>query len=170
MAPLPDLLVHPTRTIPQLVSKVLPRQASTTTIVATNPSGGATLDGGAIAGIVIGSIVGFLFILWLLRSCTNLGNPGAWGTTFGSREKLPANSYETTYPRQHYHQHRRSGSRHSHHSHHSHGGRSPRRSSTSRPVYVERQAASPRAPPKVYYARESRDSARSGRGRRQYYG
>ncbi|EPE07134.1 hypothetical protein F503_07785 [Ophiostoma piceae UAMH 11346] len=39
----------------------------------SNDHGG--LSGGAIAGIVIGSVAGFLLILWIWRSCTNLGAP-----------------------------------------------------------------------------------------------
>ncbi|KAM3505661.1 hypothetical protein MY10362_002813 [Beauveria mimosiformis] len=69
----------PSRTVP-----LLPRQASTATTTVTvtsnpssnnNNSGGSTLDGGAIAGIVIGSIVGFLLLVWIIRSCFNLGGP-----------------------------------------------------------------------------------------------
>ncbi|KAF1735103.1 hypothetical protein CRV24_004022 [Beauveria bassiana] len=67
----------PSRTVP-----LQPRQASTATTTVTvtsNPNngngGGSTLDGGAIAGIVIGSIVGFLLLVWIIRSCFNLGGP-----------------------------------------------------------------------------------------------
>ncbi|KAI1839601.1 hypothetical protein JX266_014190 [Neoarthrinium moseri] len=72
MAPVERLAnaILPTRSISNLATKVLPRQASTTTVIATteNTSGGKVLSGGAIAGIVFGSIAGFLLILWLLRS------------------------------------------------------------------------------------------------------
>ncbi|KAM3545555.1 hypothetical protein ARSEF1564_001549 [Beauveria bassiana] len=67
----------PSRTVP-----LQPRQASTATTTVTvtsNPNngngGGSTLDGGAIAGIVIGSIVGFLLLVWIIRSCFNPGGP-----------------------------------------------------------------------------------------------
>ncbi|KAJ6790273.1 hypothetical protein PWT90_06589 [Aphanocladium album] len=77
MAPFLPLAL-PTRTDP-----LQPRQASSpaaTVTVTSQPdsgsgSGHSTLTGGAIAGIVIGSIVGFLLILWVVRSCFNLGGP-----------------------------------------------------------------------------------------------
>ncbi|KAG6010738.1 hypothetical protein E4U21_004126 [Claviceps maximensis] len=38
-----------------------------------NDTASSTLGGGAIAGIVIGSVVGLLLLLWIVRSCLNLG-------------------------------------------------------------------------------------------------
>lgn len=51
------------------------RQAATTVTVTATPDcgGGTNLSGGAIAGIVIGSVVGTLVLLWVVRSCFNLG-------------------------------------------------------------------------------------------------
>ncbi|KAJ3499574.1 hypothetical protein NLG97_g210 [Lecanicillium saksenae] len=77
MAPL-LLSVLPTRTDP-----LQPRQASSATATVTvtsepdssNSGGHSTLTGGAIAGIVIGSVVGVLVLLWVIRSCFNLGGP-----------------------------------------------------------------------------------------------
>ncbi|KAI1868521.1 uncharacterized protein JN550_006437 [Neoarthrinium moseri] len=184
MAPVQRLAntILPTRSISDLATKILPRQASTTTIVATTEttSGGTVLSGGAIAGIVIGSIAGFLLILWLLRSCTNLGSPGLWGSTFGSHDEKPPKTSEPAYL---YTQETRGGHRHGHHHHHghrsrsrhSHYDRSPRRSvevrnvTTTRPVYTER-GRSPRAPQPTYHARDARDARRERRSSRTYYG
>ncbi|KAI1761163.1 hypothetical protein GGR53DRAFT_41788 [Hypoxylon sp. FL1150] len=164
--------LKPTRTLPDAITKVLTaRQEGTTTVIAQN-SGGATntLSGGAIAGIVIGSIAGFLLILWIIRSCSNWGNSNNWGNNFEpDHEKPPTHhhyGHSTRYPRE-THGHR-SRSRHSHHS--------PRRTSVvsvTRPVYVEQpprsRGRSPRAPPAAYYSdglRRSSDARRSSDGRR----
>ncbi|KAI0160526.1 hypothetical protein GGR57DRAFT_455641 [Xylariaceae sp. FL1272] len=155
----------PTRTLPDLVSRVITaRQDSTVTTTSTvvTASHGTTLSGGAIAGIVIGSIAGFLLILWLIRSCTNLGNPGLWGSTFepGHEKPQPPPTY---YPSGGA---RRSRSRHSHHSH------SPRRLSVvspQQPVVYKTRSRSPQPPPAAYYGRRStdgRDVRRSSDARR----
>lgn len=169
---------HPTRTLSELASKVLsPRQAATTTVVSESGGGDGkvVLSGGAIAGIVIGSILGFLLILWLIRSCTNFGRTSGWGETFEPEHEKPVrsshrhSSSNNAYP---YHQevHRsrsRHSARHGHghgHSHHSH---SPRRSVEVRPVHYEGRARgrSPKAPPPVVL--DGRDLRRSS-GSRSY--
>jgi len=60
----------------------------------------STLSSGSIAGIVIGSIAGFLLLLWVIRSCLNLGAPPQ------EREVL----YQDVNPKRssHHHHHRRS--------------------------------------------------------------
>jgi hypothetical protein len=170
--------IEPTRTLLDPASLVR-RQVTTVTVVAdptnTNGNGDAnvdddhadsaqTLTGGAIAGIVIGSIAGLLLLIWIFRSCSNLGappgaseNPGGQAWYDGVRDE---------YPPRHTKGHRtrsRSHSRHSHHSHHHH--HHPRRSGSVvrevQPVAVMR-SASPRAPPVVYD-----DRARRGRRERR---
>lgn len=97
-----NLNLHPSRTLPHLLHALSPRQTQTTTgpaatVTVLNSGGGGNnangntdnnapngnpdptsttgLTGGAIAGIVIGSIAGFLLLVWIIRSCTNLGAP-----------------------------------------------------------------------------------------------
>lgn len=174
MPPVKALLSNllPTRAVPQLATKVISRQSATTTVVSTGNSGNdsQTLNGGSIAGIVIGSIVGILLLVWIIRSCSNLGKPGGWGGTFGEQEKPPSRRGPDTY----YHQEsRRSGHHHHHHSRsrsRSHYDHSPRRSSRVvdvEPVYVSRGRSQPRPPRPVYVAQDARQARRSSRG--NYY-
>ncbi|CAH0015925.1 unnamed protein product [Clonostachys rhizophaga] len=87
----------PTWTTADSPSRVVARQAVTTvTVVASNDDcvNCTQLSGGAIAGIVIGSIAGFLLLLWIIRSCFNLGAPPkerekAWLKTARAQPKLP---------------------------------------------------------------------------------
>lgn len=51
--------------------------------VTCDSSGGTSLGGGEITGIVIGTIAGTLLLLWLIRSCFNIGAPPT-----GDREKV----------------------------------------------------------------------------------
>lgn len=190
MAPLTNPLpaLTPTRTLPPLLTRVLsPRQATTTIIDGVVVSSDAPdehhdahLSGGAIAGIVIGSIVGFLLLAWLVYCCLNLGKPSRWGYTFGAKDDPPPRKRSREYR---YHQETmrsRSGGpyggRHHHHHHHHHS-RSPRRSvevrqvSTVRPAsgyYETRRGASrgrsPAAPPMAYYPpQEARHVRRESR-------
>ncbi|EMR71507.1 hypothetical protein UCREL1_1451 [Eutypa lata UCREL1] len=169
--------INPTRTLSEVASKALhPRQAATTTVVSDIDSGSnqTTLSGGQIAGIVIGSIAGFLLLLWIIRSCTNLGrSPTTWGDTFEPEHEKPVTHrrhHHSSTPYYHQETHR-SRSRHSHgHGGHSH---SPRRSVEVRPVYYEggrSRGRSPRAPPAAYTngGLDGRDLRRSSGGSRNY--
>ncbi|KAG6058530.1 hypothetical protein E4U17_007976 [Claviceps sp. LM77 group G4] len=76
--PIPE---HPTRTTNTIASKsaLFARQAPptvTVTVPAPAPSDdSSTLNAGAIVGIVIGSVTGILLLIWIIRSCFNLGEP-----------------------------------------------------------------------------------------------
>jgi len=67
----------PTKTLAPTPAELRVRQAPAATVTVTAGSGNdaTTLSGGAIAGIVIGSIAGFLLLAWILRSCMNIGAP-----------------------------------------------------------------------------------------------
>jgi hypothetical protein len=55
---------------------LLTRQ-QTTTIPAYYGSLNSGPDPGAVAGITLGSVAGFVLLLWLLYTCINLGNPSS---------------------------------------------------------------------------------------------
>ncbi|KAJ0125204.1 hypothetical protein N8I77_006185 [Diaporthe amygdali] len=69
----------PTSTWVDAATRVLHARQSTVTVTpadsSDNSSSGTNLSGGAIAGIVIGSIAGFLLLLWIFKSCSNMGAP-----------------------------------------------------------------------------------------------
>ncbi|KAK0617529.1 hypothetical protein B0T14DRAFT_271957 [Immersiella caudata] len=185
LSKLENLLIRaitPTRTLLDPASLVRRQTVATVTVVpdsdnaGPNGSGDAnsdddqadstqTLTGGVVAGIVIGSIAGLLLLIWIFRSCSNLGAPpGASGNPGG---QAWYDGVRDEYPPRHTKGHRtssRSRSRHSHHSHRHHHYH-PRRSGSVvrevQPVAVMR-SASPRAPPVVYD-----DRARRGRRERR---
>ncbi|KAK4235813.1 hypothetical protein C8A03DRAFT_36325 [Achaetomium macrosporum] len=161
----------PTPTLPLGLTRLIARQdqPTTTVIVADGDSGssssGSGLDGGAIAGIVIGTIVGILLLWWVIRACTGPREPRA---PDANRQGWYDDTIEPP-PR------RRSRSSHRHHHHHSSHRRHSRhrssssRRSTSRPVVYEEKLgyAVPRAPPATYAYPEVRRSRSRNQGR--YY-
>ena len=131
-----------TTTLPDTPSVVRRQDApATVTVISQSNSGGANLSGGAIAGIVIGSVLGVLLILWIIRSCFNLGSPPQ------DREKL----YRDVPPRR----------RHSHRSH------SRRASSISAPppvfIHESRSRSRSRRPSATYVYTADKQRGRSGR-------
>ncbi|KAK3323480.1 hypothetical protein B0T19DRAFT_205456 [Cercophora scortea] len=83
-------------------ARITTRQ-STTTIPSLYGSLNSGPDPGTVAGIVLGSVAGFILLLWLLYTCINMGNPEVAESSVGTA------SYVS---RKH---------RHSHHHHHHHG-------------------------------------------------
>ncbi|KAL2141544.1 hypothetical protein VTI28DRAFT_2244 [Corynascus sepedonium] len=175
----------PTPTLPQAVSRLLPRQdQEPTTTVVVDPgdsssgdsgSSGSSLDGGAIAGIVIGTVVGILLLWWIIRACTQPRTPDAsrqgWYDDTappppvprsGSRSRSRSADYGRSHHHHHHHHHssRRSGSRHHHH-----GGR---RSSTPRPVIIEEKYA-PRRPSATYAYPPAEGRRSRSRSQGRYY-
>ncbi|OAQ64449.1 hypothetical protein VFPPC_05719 [Pochonia chlamydosporia 170] len=68
----------PTSALAATKASLFARQATTTVTVTADSSNGnstSTLSAGAIAGIIIGSVVGILLLIWVVRSCFNLGAP-----------------------------------------------------------------------------------------------
>ncbi|CAI0651665.1 hypothetical protein COL154_004162 [Colletotrichum chrysophilum] len=114
------------------------------------------LSGGAIAGIVIGSIAGFLILLWILKSCGLWKRPNSWGEP---------DEYDRKYDRKY--RGRSPGARHHRrrqHRYHHETSRSRRPSYEveevryAQPVVYEkrRPSASPRPPAAVYRSSRSR--------------
>ncbi|KAL2022224.1 hypothetical protein VTK56DRAFT_5834 [Thermocarpiscus australiensis] len=188
MAPFPHIhgledlidtaVIHPTRTVPTILHHLIQRQtqsstAATVTVITgsdnndnapADPGDASTLSGGAIAGIVIGSIAGFLLLVWIIRSCTNIGAPPGSEARPG---KPWYGGIRDEYPPRHASRGRsrsrsRSRSRHSHHSahhhhHHSGHGRRSRRVSVAEAVPVTQVAPAvvreERSPGRAYYGR-----------------
>lgn len=88
-----------------------PTQTTTTIIPASYPALSGGPDAGAVVGIVLGSVAGFLLFFWLLWTCVNFGNPpGDVESSFGGTGSL----YSRRSRRHHHHHHhhrKRSGSR-----------------------------------------------------------
>lgn len=155
-----------TRSVPLGVSHVVARQATVT--VTAVPAGGSDssdsgsrLSGGAIAGIVIGSIAGFLLLWWIVRSCTNLGAPRQQETY---REPAWYND-DVVDPRRS-RSRRRSHSHSYSHSHHAHTPRQSREIRQVTPVVVDDRV---RRPSKTYVYESGGGRRSSRRSSRDYY-
>ncbi|KAI1812957.1 hypothetical protein GGS20DRAFT_509478 [Poronia punctata] len=169
------------RALPESITKVLAARQSPADETSDGDSGNGggggattgtsgtqttTLTGGAIAGIVIGSIAGILLLWWIIRSCQNMGNPGGFGTTMEPEREKPRRSSAYYDPPRH-----RSRSRHSGHHHHHHHSRSPRRVEVIQPVAYAPRGRSPQAPAAAYYGgRSSHDGRRRSSDARRYSG
>ncbi|KAK4199637.1 hypothetical protein QBC40DRAFT_328274 [Triangularia verruculosa] len=85
---------------------LLARQTPTKTIPASYGALYTSLDPGAIAGIVLGSVAGFCLILWLFYACINMGNVDS--TTEGTASVVTRKSHHHTHRHRSASAHRRS--------------------------------------------------------------
>ncbi|KAK6853231.1 hypothetical protein PG995_010043 [Apiospora arundinis] len=99
----------PTRTInlASRITKLIPRLA---TGVSTVPEGyGHSPSGpepGVVVGIVLGSIAGFLLLLWLIYTCVNLGNGRRTNIIVETEGSMVSDSVVTRKSRKHRRSHR----------------------------------------------------------------
>ena len=135
----------PTSTIPNAVARFFQSRRSSSIV---RRDDGVYLSGGAIAGIVIGSIVGFLLILWIIKSCFNLGAP--------PQEKREPAWYDDVSARRSRSRHSRRASRGSYYVQETYPRRSSREVRVIQPVYAE-----PRRPSRSH--RNGRSRSRSSR-------
>lgn len=147
----------PTGTIPSSITRFLQARQSTPTGRSDQSTSGSNLSGGAIAGIVIGSIVGFLLLWWIIKSLGNLGAP--------PQEKRDPAWYDDVSAMGRRSRHGRRTSRASYYVQET----QPRRSSREvtrvvQPVYVE-----PRRPSRSYVVDRQGGRGRSRSLRRSYY-
>ncbi|KAK1831008.1 hypothetical protein QBC39DRAFT_372317 [Podospora conica] len=183
----------PTPTLP-LLSHLLPRQqtgpvatvtvvadAPATTIIATDSDssdsgggGGGGPDTGAIVGIVIGTIVGILLIVWIVRSLAGKNKADGAGGSGPAPDTDRQGWYDDraggVHGRTSHHRHHHSSRSRSRDHHRAHRHHSRHRSSTPRPVVVvddKQLYGEPRRPSSAYVVPmgEVRRS-RSSQGRR----
>lgn len=141
----------PSTTIEFPATRVLPRQETVT--VTSESDDSDSLGGGAIAGIVVGSIVGFFLLIWVIWSCMRLGAPPSRGG-MGEADYSPERhgSYS---PHQHHH-HRRH--------HRRHPRREVREYRTTTPVVVNngrRRSVSVSSPHRAHTRSRSRSRGRA---------
>ncbi|KLU92219.1 hypothetical protein MAPG_11165 [Magnaporthiopsis poae ATCC 64411] len=179
MAPVADTLA--TRTTADDATRVLlPRQGTVTIVplgddVVTTTSGN-TLSGGAIAGIVIGSVLGFLLLCWIFRMALIKQTSQSYDDEKGRRPR--SHSYYTQeihgvgdgYARRSRSRHH---SRHSHHGHHHHHSHSRGRGSRSRSAVRVTSTTTAQVPPiieptRVYYGEKRHHSRRRSGSHHDY--
>lgn len=139
----------PSLTTPLDASRVLAARVETVTVTAESDDS-TSLGGGAIAGIVVGSIVGFILLVWLIWSCMRLGaSPSRGGMGEADYSPERHGSY----------------SPHRHHHHRRHHRRHPRREvreyRTTTPIVVDgrRRSVSVSSPQRAHTRSRSRGRA-----------
>ncbi|KAH6631839.1 hypothetical protein F5144DRAFT_233166 [Chaetomium tenue] len=92
-----------------------PPPTHTTTIPAYYGSLTGGPDPGAVAGITLGAVAGFVLLLWLVYTCINIGNPGAVGSGVGDTSTVVTEGSGSVYTRRKQRSRsRRRSSRHRH--------------------------------------------------------
>ncbi|KAI3541077.1 hypothetical protein CPAR01_07472 [Colletotrichum paranaense] len=160
----PSDFLPPTRTLPSPLRAILASRQVVTTITSTpetteESASNNNLSGGAIAGIVIGSIAGFLLLLWIVKSCGMWSRPNDWSEKDEYDER--SRRYRGRSP----------GSRHRRRTQHRYHHETSRHSHSRRPSYVvdevrytqpvvvdkrRRASGSPLPPANVYRSSRSR--------------
>lgn len=103
--------VLPTRTLSALLrgTRVLPRQAAHTTTTVPAAYGAPNGPGvGTVVGITLGSVAGFLLLLWLIYTCINAGNPDAFTDAESTVMSVGTASVGTRREKRHVRRHHRS--------------------------------------------------------------
>ncbi|OHF04471.1 hypothetical protein CORC01_00323 [Colletotrichum orchidophilum] len=159
--------LSPTRTLPSSIRGIFARQV-VTTITSTpettaESASESDLSGGAIAGIVIGSIAGFFLLLWIVKSCGMWSRPNDWSekNEYDERSRrYRGRSPSSRYRRRTQHRYHQeiSRSRHSHSRHPSYVVEEVRYSLPVVSDNKRRTSGSPLPPAKVY--RSSRSKTR----------
>lgn len=111
----PDSL-SPTRTTLSTLllrggTRVVPRQAAAAHTTSTIPATYGTPNGpdaGTVVGITLGSVAGFILLLWLIYTCLNVGNPDAFTDAESTVMSVGTASVGTRRVRKHHHRHHRS--------------------------------------------------------------
>jgi hypothetical protein len=148
-----------TATNPNGIAHFVEARQFTTTVQSGQSSSSSNLSGGAIAGIVIGSVVGFLLLLWIFKSLSNLGAP--------PQEKRDPAWYDDVSATRSRSRHGRRASRGSYYVQETQPQRSSREvTRVVQPVYVE-----PRRPSRTYVVDKEGRRGTRGRSRstRSYY-
>ena len=109
----PDpLLLAPTRTLAtELTRAVAPRQGAAAHTTSTVPAAYGSPNGpdaGTVVGITLGSVAGFVLLLYLIYTCLNVGNPDAFTDAESTVMSMGTASVGTRRSRVRKHRHHRS--------------------------------------------------------------